>query len=117
MLLLLVGTSAGCGPDAYQDPDAYEAAVIDPQGPFVQSVTQNGLTLRTRYAPPALMSLGARRHLEEIRRQVDTDSSNPNATSGSTSKRNTDRSIADDYYETAVAESSEGTGELVAADD
>jgi hypothetical protein len=110
VFLIVVVNSAGCGTQSYKDPDAYEAAVTDPQGPFVQSVTRNDITLRARYAPPALMSLDARRHLEETRRQVDTDPSNPNASSVPTSENSTDKSSTGDSYETTSAESPEGTG-------
>jgi hypothetical protein len=74
---------------------------------------------KQRHAPtplgtPALMSLDARQHLEETRRQVDTDPSNPNASSAFTSKNSTDKSSTGDSYGTAVVESPEGTGEPAA---
>ena len=53
-VFVLVVFATGCGPDGYEDPDVYKDAVTDPEGPFVQSVTRGGVTVRARYAPPQI---------------------------------------------------------------
>lgn len=111
--LLIVFIAVECSAKMYE-PYTCETTPTEPQGTFVQSTTRNNITLRARYALPALMSLDARRHLEETRRQVDTDPSNPNASSAPTSKNSTDKSSTGDSYETTSAESSESTGEPAA---
>lgn len=111
--LLIVFIAVDCSAKIYE-PYTCETTPTEPQGPFVQSTTRNNITLRARYALPALMSLDARRHLEETRHQVDTDPSTPNASSAPTSKSSTNRSSANDSYKTAAAESPEGAGDPAA---
>lgn len=57
---------AGCGPTSFDDPDRFREYVQRSDGPFVQTVEHDHVTVTARYAPPEAMALSSvERALEE----------------------------------------------------